>query len=190
MLLEEILIIALATNQEYMNQDWEYSAKSVTKYNPVFRNEEGHYKKEEWIGFFQVGKIIDGELLIYDEYVKAEDGYVLAAKFFLTFNNCSGIKIRNLEKPEIDDFSVHFQNGEKEFEETLNAVKEGSIVPVENIDNVIRLILREVIWAELVCETDDFIAVRFGYDFYMYFNSPQNWKMLIPEIEQIGLFVY
>lgn len=188
--MEEILIIELATNQEYMNQVWECTAKSVTKYNPVFRNEEGHYKREEWIGFFQVGKIIDGELLTYDEYVKAENGYVLAAKLFLTFNNCSGIKIRNLEKPEIDDFSVHFQNGEKELEETLNAVKEGSIVPVENIDNVIRLILREVIWAELVCETDDFIAVRFGYDFYMYFNSPQKWEMLIPEIEQIGLFVY
>jgi len=173
-----------------MNQDWEYTAKSVTKYNPVFRNDEGHYKKEEWIGFFQLGKKTGGDILTYDEYVKIENRYVLAAKLFLSFNNCSDIIIMNLEKQEIDDFSFYFRNDEKGLIETLNAVKEGGIVSGENIDNIIRLILREVIWAELFCKTDESVAVRFGYDFYMYFNSPKKWEILIPEIEKIGLFVY
>ncbi|MFT3676837.1 MAG: hypothetical protein QM781_13170 [Chitinophagaceae bacterium] len=173
-----------------MNQDWEFSAKSVTKYNPVYRDEQGHYEKEEWIGFFQLGRVVSGELLTYDEYVKVENRYVLAAKLFLTFNNCSDIMIVNLEKREIDDFSVYFPNDETGHIKTFTEIKEGAFVSGDDIDNIIRLILREVVWAELVCKTEESVAIRFGYDFYMYFNSPKKWEILIPEIEKIGLFVY
>ena len=49
-----------------MNDKWRYTTTSITKYNPIFRDENGIFKKIEWIGFFQIGQLFDGVKLTFE----------------------------------------------------------------------------------------------------------------------------
>lgn len=170
-----------------MNQEWRYTAKSVTKYNPAFRDDEGHYKKEEWVGFFQVGKRINGELLTFDLYSEAENKYITAVKWFFQLHNCTCITLKSVEKKDIADY----QHADKDqLLKVYNLIDEGFSLSIDDIDSVIKLILRELVWAELFCKQEELIAVRFGYDFYMYFNSNRNIDALSERITKLGLFVW
>jgi len=171
----------------FMNDEWRFTAKSVTKYNPIYRDEEGYYTKEEWIGFFQLGKNINGELLTFDLYLETESKYITAAKWFFQFHGCSHIIIKNVEK---NDFSDYQQSDKEHLLEVYNLIKEGFSLSIDDLDNVIKLILRELAWAELICSQDESIAVRFGYDFYMYFNSNRDLNTLIERINKLGLYVW
>ena len=170
-----------------MNQEWRYTAKSVTKYNPAYRDHVGIYKKEEWIGFFQLGQNIGGELLTFDNYIEIESKYITAAKWFFQFHNCDYIVIKSIEKKSFSDYE---QADKEKLLNTFNLIEEDHVLPVNDIDTVIKLILRELIWAELFCSQDESIAVRFGYDFYMYFNSAKQMDTLIERVAKLGLFVW
>lgn len=169
-----------------MNQEWRYTAKSVTKYNPAYRSQEGVYNKKEWISFFQLGQNIDGKLLTFESYVEIESKYITAAKWFFQFHNCEYIVIKSIEKKNFFDYE---QPDKDELLNAFNSIKEGCVLLVDDIDPVIKLILRELIWAELFCSQDESIAVRFGYDFYMYFNSPKQMDTLTEKVVKLGLFV-
>lgn len=167
-------------------QTWRYSAFSVTKYNPAYRDVNGVYQKSEWIGFFQVGKNIDGQILTLEEYELTEEKYLTAAYLFFTFHGCVKVRIENLEKNYSDDYKYP----DKEALLALyNKLESGQVYELEDIKAIVKLILRELIWAELFCDKSDEITLRFGYDFYMYFNSGKNMTSLFREIESLGLFV-
>ncbi len=48
----------------------------ITKYNPIYRNELGHYLKDEWTSISDIGTIYNGIEFTFDEYVKVENLYV------------------------------------------------------------------------------------------------------------------
>ena len=68
-----------------MNNKWKH-CRSITKYNPSFRNEKGHYMKDDWIGFGQIGGVYEGELLTLDSYLQIESKYIKAAYDFFAFH--------------------------------------------------------------------------------------------------------
>lgn len=170
-----------------MTPEWRHSAKSVTKYNPVFRDERGHYKNEEWVGFFQVGEKINGELLTFVDYSETENRYITAAKLFFQFHNCTCITIKNLERKDI---SAYQQADKAELLKVYNLIAEGVSFSIGEIDTVLKLILREMVWAELFCDRQEAVALRFGYDFYMYFSSNRRMDVLIEQVTGLGLFVW
>ena len=147
-----------------MNESWRYNAKAITKYNPAFRNEKGVYENNEWVGFFQIGKIINGELLTFSTYSEVETKYINAARMFLEFHDCPVVIIKNLEKYNLSEYNFEDKHDLFEFNQQLQ----------ENSSIVL---------------TDDEVSIRFGYDFYMYFNSPKNLDPLVAKIEKLGLFV-
>ncbi len=167
-------------------QTWRYSATSVTKYNPIYRDVNGVYQRNEWIGFFQIGKDIDGQIFTLEEYECIEEKYLTAAHLFFTFHNCVKFRIENLEKKYIDDYKYP---DKAELVALYSKLGSGQIYELDNLKAIVKLILRELIWAELFCEKSDEIALRFGYDFYMYFNSSKDMTSLFSEIESLGLFV-
>ena len=65
----------------------------VTKYNPIYRDENGFYKKNEWISVGDIGQCYDGEILTAENYQNIENAYVnaiLSAVYELkvkSFNN-------------------------------------------------------------------------------------------------------
>jgi hypothetical protein len=169
-----------------MDETWRYSAQAVTKYNPIYRDENGHFKKDEWLGFFQVGKIINGQLFSLESYLDVESKYIAAARIFFSFHNCASVLLKNVEKYGTLDYNLADR---REMMMVYDKIEDGFVVSLDNLDAVIKLVLRELVWAELFCDFDQSVVVRFGYDFYMYFNSDENWDSIKERITHLGLFI-
>lgn len=166
-------------------KDWRFKAVSVTKYNPLFFK-DGIYQNDEWIGFFQIGEIFKGKKFEYVEYTKIEDNYVNFVIKYLEYNFCKEIIIRNLEKKELDEsLTSNDPILKKLYNELLNDTK----ISAEKIRPIIQLILRDCIWCELFCTNDEDIFLRFGYDFYMYINSPINSLEVSKLASNFGLYL-
>lgn len=178
-------VVTLA--DKVMNDEWRFSARSVTKYDPVFRNEKGHYLKDEWIGFGQLGDTFDGELLTLEIYLRIESKYIDAAYSFFEFHNCDKIVLRNIEKYNMEDYDLEDKNVLASF---YHKVSEGDTIPINELQMVVKLILRECMWCELFCISSNIVALRFGYDFYMYFNSDKDMSPLFKRVEGLGLYVW
>jgi hypothetical protein len=170
-----------------MNDNWRYTAFSVTKYNPVFRNEKGHYMKHAWIGFGQIGEIFEGEVLTLDSYLQTESKYIKAACYFFQFHKCNSIVIKNLEKRHTDDY---FLADKEELVTFFNKINEGATIELDDLSLLVKLTLRDMLWGEFFCTNNDEVALRFGYDFYMYFNSNLDMNDLIVKVGQLGLYVW
>ena len=153
----------------------------ITKYNPIYRNEEGHYKKDEWTSYSDIGTRYDDKLITFQDYIKFEDAYVYAVISFMHCIEISELKIVNLEKYS-DDFDKNYS---QQMIKTLNSIKNNQVMTT-NIEDVIRLVLRENMWCKLEGMG---LAIHFGYDYYMYIGSEKKCDQQIKEIEKRGLFV-
>lgn len=163
-----------------MSDTWRYTAKSVTKYDPL------NPKVDDWIGFWQIGKMIGNEPLMLEQYLETENKYIAAATYFLKFHQCEFVEIRGLEKNTWGNYN---ENGSSVLTQLYNSLEEGAYIPLSETENLIRLILRQFVWCGLFCNANDEVAVRFGYDFYMYFNSNKNYSNIEPMISSLGLFL-
>ena len=169
-----------------MNEEWRYKAIRVTKYNPINRDENGYYTGNDWVGFFQIGKIFDDGELTLESYLATEQKYIAAAKLFFNFHGCEKIRFEKLEK---NSFSYYHYDDEQQLSRVYYDITEGLQFEIDELEIIMKLILRELIWGELFCIANDEVVVRFGYDYYMYFNSPRDWSQLNNEIKNLGLFV-
>ena len=81
---------------------------SITKYNPIYRNEFGLYQKNEWTSISDVGKQYDGKEFTLEDYLRIEEKYVNAFFIILNFFNAKGVKINHLFKiDKKNDFNKH-----------------------------------------------------------------------------------
>jgi len=117
----------------------------ITKYNPLFRDEEGHYLIDEWTDYSDVGQIFKGKELTYDEYVKVEKRYISVAMELAKLAN-------------VASFSIEAFEGKK-----CKSIKKP--VMLEALPNIIKSILRSEFWCKLVSNN---FFIHFGYDYYMY----------------------
>ncbi|MGH2319799.1 hypothetical protein ACRC6Q_18955 [Planococcus sp. SE5232] len=145
----------------------------VTKYNPQYRNEKGVYVKEEWISIFNIGKMYEGKIFTYEEYLETEDKYIAAIKIVM--------KDVNLESMQIKDLELSSHRSEL-------TIKEGEHVSFSDIDVVARMVLRGELWC--ILRANDLFEVHFGYDYYMYFVGEALTPEVINKISHIkGLYV-
>jgi hypothetical protein len=142
--------------------------------------------KNEWISFSQVGESIEGEELTLESYLIVEERYVEAAIAFFSFHKCQSVIVRNLEKYNWSGYNLADKD---ELFLCYTEVVEGALIPVEQVRVFVRLVLRELLWAEFFSEQSEDVALRFGYDFYMYFNAKRNMDTLFKKIKELGLFV-
>lgn len=155
----------------------------VTKYNPKYRDDQGCYIKDEWTCPSQVGTIVEGKIFTWDEYIKVENEYVNAIQIFM---DCLGLNILSVS------FLVKYWPIEPNEHHTSrmidihNKLKDGQILSREDIDNVVRLILRNDLGCKL--RSDD-LEVHFGWDYYMYIGSKELCESAISKIEKMGLYV-
>ena len=161
---------------------WRLNTKSITKYNPQYRDEEGRYLLDEWTSFSDIGKEFNGVIFTEEEYLTTEGNYIKAAIFIFESVSCNVIVIKNIEKysDEIID------EGLQRF---YNDLKEDFYLTLDNIGNAITLILRDNLWCELHCLNNPNVVVRFGYDYYMYANGISSDSYVWEQIREIGLFV-
>lgn len=134
----------------------------ITKYNPKYRKED-NYVKNEWTSVSYIGKEFQNHKFTYEEYLEYENNYVDIIIDIMKLNQITNLKVSDLEKYSYEDLDSLTSK------DLFDSLKEGVCISIDNLALVIRLVLRENIWAKLIGESGIFI--HFGYDYYMYCSS-------------------
>jgi hypothetical protein len=156
----------------------------ITKYNPIYRDENGAYIKDEWISYSDVGEAFGGEKLTLNEYLDVENKYIDSIIAFMNCSNFQALKVSSLEiieSPEIDKNSTEQMVG------IYKNIKNNATFSIGDIKDLCRLILRNYIWCKLVADTN--LEIHFGYDYYMYIVSRLACANVVRDIQKNGLFV-
>jgi len=154
----------------------------VTKYNPQYRNKNGAYTKEEWTSISEIGKMYGDKLFELEEYLNYENAYISAVLIAMKANNVHSLKIKHFEEHYIESSDMPINDGDM----VIDEIKNRKIINCANLEFLIKLILREIVWCKLV--SDD-VLVHFGYDYYMYIISRKKLDSEAKLISDLGLFV-
>jgi hypothetical protein len=142
----------------------------VTKYDPAFRDQLGHYTRPEWIMFKDIGETYSGVLFTREEYERVEEAYVQAALSFLRESGLSSIRVAGIENRS--NQPLDFDND--------------SVLPLDRIGEIIRRTLREEIYCRL--EGSE-CFIHFGWDYYMYVGVPHPCPRAQARAAELGLYV-
>jgi hypothetical protein len=142
----------------------------VTKYNPAFRDSTGAYTRDEWISVKDIGRSFAGVVLTREEYDRVERAYVSAALTFLREGGVTSLTVSGLENT---------QRRRLEFQE-------GTLLPLDQVGDVIKRVLREEFWCRLQ-GVDGFVHI--GWDFYMYVGVPCPCPEALAQAAELGLYV-
>jgi hypothetical protein len=142
----------------------------VTKYNPEFRDARGHYLREDWIMFRQIGERFSGVVLTVEEYERVEMSYANSAIAFLREVGLLSMTVADLENPQGSQL----------------AFRNGSTLPLDEVGDVIRQMLQEKFWCRLEGK-DAFVHI--GWDYYMYIGVPHRSIIAEQKAAELGLFV-
>jgi len=156
----------------------------VTRYDPALRNDQGHYPLGDWSSFSDVGKIFNGQPLTFQQYLPYETAYVHAAIAFLSNAGLDDLQVVYLENREAENFDAAHCDGISLVPALLQV---GSMVGRDNLADIVRLNLREVLWCKL--EAEGRFYLHFGWDFYMYIGSISPSAEAIHVARTLGLFV-
>ncbi len=171
-----------------MDDDWVYYSVAVSKYNPKYRDENGDYKRDEWMGYSEIGDIFQGKEFNYDEYLEIELKYIKAAKLFLEYEKCNSLIVMDLEN-YIDEGK--FLNQDKDLVPFYNSLEEGKIISVDSLEIIMKIMLRGYVWCNLICQDKEKTSLRYSSDFYLFLVSQNNLKVSIlkQKIVELGLFM-
>ncbi len=159
----------------------------ISKYNPIYRDNEGSYRINEWTSFSDIGLIYENKKFTMDDYLKIEDAYVKTIVSFMQHLNINLLGVCELEKYEkhliIDKFHGAYSI---EIKNLYSSLQDGNILNISQIQNLSRLILREKLWCKLQC---DMMYVHFGYDYYMYIGISEKCEDAVVINSRLGLFI-
>ena len=120
----------------------------ITKYNPIYRPEEGGYSNDEWTSVSDIGLYFNGIQFTASEYFEMEDKYWKTIKYLLELCNIQTLKICGLEKYK--DIPRFFTNNKYFDISPLEHVDlNGRIISMPEIEMILRLCLRNEIWCKL-----------------------------------------
>lgn len=154
----------------------------ITKYNPIFRNNQGHYTKLlEWTSPSHIGKNIYGRTFTLEEYGNVETAYIDTIMKFLEVNNIKSLRILNMTYIDIDKDPVLYDKGLDNLQ-----LKNDQEVSVEHIRLISKMVLRGFIYCNFIC-TDFF--VHFGDEYYMFIGTNNYQEEPLKFAEEQNLFV-
>lgn len=156
----------------------------ITKYNPALRNSQGHYLAEDWTSFSEIGKFFAAKQLTYEDYLSCESAYASSVLSFLSEAGLSSLHVAELENRNVAYVEAEYL---RDIVFQPAKLRVDSIMRVSDLEDIVRLNLREVLWCKLI-ETDNFY-VHFGWDYYMYIGSTSPSSGAITHAEGRGLFV-
>lgn len=154
----------------------------ITKYNPKYRNKAGHYIRDEWISFSDIGQVFNGEVFSLDEYLDIEEKYCTAVNLFMECCEADNLILTSVEYFN-EKLSKLYPVSTKSIHKK---VKNGNSYSRSEINDICKLILRENIWGKLSSSN---MYVHFGYDYYMYIGVEADCIKTLMKIEEDGLFV-
>lgn len=182
------LLVALSMTRKYcppryINQGNCRFNYEITKYSPIYRNEFGHYKRDDWISVADIGTIYYGAKFTLDQYLEIEDAYVQAIMIFMDFHNLKMLTLANYNRHSL---GKHAPITKSMLINYLTNFAEKELTR-DQICDLIRLCLREDVG---LCFENTDLIVHFDWNYYMNITSskelPNN---LQEEIESLGLFI-
>ncbi|HQP37684.1 MAG TPA: hypothetical protein PLI95_21015 [Polyangiaceae bacterium] len=156
----------------------------VTKYDPDRRLPNGTYSRDEWTSVSDIGRAYGGQVFNCADYLRVETSYVLAVQRFLDAAHVGALRVSDLQ---VNEIGVGRNPCELvgEVREHIASVVDGAEVRGKDLEWIIRLALREVLWCRLKGEQGFY--VHFGYDYYMYVGSEA--LVAVPPQIPAGVFV-
>ncbi|CAG9621556.1 DUF7683 domain-containing protein [Sutcliffiella rhizosphaerae] len=149
----------------------------VTKYNPIYRDEHGHFTlREEWTSPSEIWKTINGEVLTLDKYLQVEATYIDSIIKFMDASDLDYLRVMMLSINTISEEEKTSALYYKDFEKIV--LQEDKIVNRNEIRQICKMILRDFIFCQFYNE--DKFFVHFGWDYYMYIGS---YVKCLPAIE-------
>ena len=118
----------------------------ITKYNPIYRNSQGHYTLDEWTSFSDIGK--SKYNLSLQDYLKVENAYLESIKIIVEFNKTINFIFKNVENNTSYKIPKESENLDKIFEIATKC-------------------LREELWCQVISSYKLFILVRINYSFIL-----------------------
>lgn len=169
-----------------MDEAWRLTATRVSKYDPALRI-DGVFIGNEWTCYSDVGRTFGGALLTFEEYEHVEHAYVRAVELFLRHVGCTTVSLSSIER---NTAPGRFIDRDRFLCAAYERTVEGVEIPTTATGDVVRLILRNHLWCVLSSTAPD-ASVRFGWDFYMYFDTGTAGldPTLTEAIEALGLHV-
>lgn len=188
-----------------------YSWK-ISKYLPTMFDENGGLLKEVWTEFQDIGNEFEGIPFTADEYFSTEDLYVDMLLTFVKALKVNELQVTDLEhrlypQKETYDWDKNFaENMKKSCEEIfLNCssqyphyytdninnlfynIREGQYLNFEQIESVLRLVLRNHFWCKLVYIPR--LTIDYLGKYYIVISSDLDCAAITKQIEKMGLVV-
>jgi hypothetical protein len=163
----------------------------ISKYDPEYKDDDGKFLHREWTS---ISDIIEGKNSdSFETYYKTESAYADTVRLIMQQQDLDTLILDGMEylpptKQEFNDhlFKGYYKHIVPTFVAELEDLKDGYKLKGEQLEMMIRLILREVLWAELLAPD---LKISFGYDYYMYVTCPPLPEEVIRHIHELGLFV-
>jgi hypothetical protein len=156
----------------------------ITKYDPAKRNEQGHYTGDDWVMVQQIGSVVNGKTFTKEEYLEVEDRYVAAAEEFFRESGLETLLVSDLRQS--GEIASHItEHGLDDIKDV--GLSEGQPVTAKELDPIMRLLLREVLWCKL--ENPGKFFIHIGWDYYMYIGCSENLTGAVAKTNKDGLYV-
>lgn len=164
----------------------------ISKYSPTDRDSQGRYLKEEWTSYCDIGKSFKNRNFTKEEYIRTEIKYCEVVLRVLEELKVHKLHIEKLEKcyslTQLKSMleGVDLKLSAKD-EWILNNLDNMNEVNDSEVENYLRLLLRECFWCEL---KSDSLMITTGYDFYVYmFSSIPISDKIVEESSEKGIYV-
>jgi hypothetical protein len=160
----------------------------ITKYDPLNRNEKGHYLYNHWTEFGDIGKTLEGELVTIEKYLTVESDYIDAVIQILKENKVEHLRVVGLDK-KLLKYSINENKGQwfhrHEFE-TVDLFEDKKVT-IDEIEIICQMNFRY--YCGVSFEIKDKFYIHFGYDMYMYVGAPNLSDELMKELNSTSVFV-
>jgi hypothetical protein len=162
----------------------------ISKYDPAFRDENYVYQRDEWTSAADIGRRYEGETLDAESYLATETAHAEAVRAFMADANVAVLTVRSFQRPSELDYEYLAKLSvpdSQELEQQMRHVQEGDELAGQELDRVLRLLLRKVFWCRLV-NADQFIVDVLEY-LYVCVGTVAPSERAIARTGELGLFV-
>lgn len=136
----------------------------VTKYDPAHRDKRGRYLRDDWTSMSDIATTPTS----CAEYALVEDAYVAALCAFYEQAGAPSLAVLDLEARDKPAAPAAYLDDTRH---RLAHVRRDRVNDRADLEQVIRLALREAIWCRL--EQRPALFIHFGYDYYAYVGGAQ-----------------
>lgn len=165
----------------------------LSKYDPIFRDPNGVYTKEEWTSYCDIGTVYDGVVFTKDEYLRMEAKFINVILQVLSSLGANSFWVRKLEPPftaeEMRNYLGRYGlSMSPEEEAARSSLYEGKKINISELKVYLRLFLRECFWCELHAE-ESTIVLYWSDEYYMYLRCRGLDENIIQVSKTQGIYI-